>query len=484
MSAVVAAGLLLGCGDDSDDGRADELGGSDEVGESSSSTDAGTDESGSSDSSSEDTTDADSSSEDTTDADSSSEDTTDTEDTSSETGDPDCQPDPEICEPGTVCDVITGDCVDPEDECVLAGGSTPCGAYQCGPGTVCDDQGSCIPVAPCGQVLCEGSQCWGTGCPCERPISCSTASEEDLNGPFSVEIFDLEFADDCTAWMVTLRSGTDFVRRLTPEGTVTEWPGVANLNMGEVKVLKALNPQSYAPPVADDVQAPGSGQPPQTHGGENLGQVAITYTCCPTCGCFVDPPQGVARLLEGEPEPLPIVLPAVATQGTNGPFGSTAADAGPMGLTWGEDLQLYVGNTMANGDFDTVDLLAQTQQTLDQFDNRVTAAAPLTAVHLLIALDTGELLRFNTDLHTSTPVIDLEVGVTTLSHDSYTGKVYASLADLSVVEVDPFTGEVEPFETMPAIGRVTVSPDGKLWWVPVGYLNALPLSSWDLPTTF
>jgi len=61
-----------------------------------------------------------------------------------------------------------------------------------------------------------------------------------LNGSFSTEIVDLEFADDCTAWMATLRSGTDYVRRLETDGTVTEWAGVSNLDMGEIKVLKSL----------------------------------------------------------------------------------------------------------------------------------------------------------------------------------------------------------------------------------------------------
>src|SRR5690606_30567905 len=114
-----------------------------------------------------------------------------------------------------------------------------------------------------------------------------------------------------------------------------------------------------------------------------------------------------------------------------------------------------------------------------------TAAAPLTAVHLLVALDTGELLRFNTATNMSTPVVDLMIGVTSLSHDSFTGLVYASRSDLSIVSVDPFTGEVADFGVMPAIGRVAVSPDGKLWWVPGKYaVGNMPLTNWDLPSSF
>ena len=47
--------------------------------------------------------------------------------------------------------------------------------------------------------------------------------------------------------MVTLRSGTDYVRRLRPDGELTEWPGVSNLDMGEIKVLKALSRELERP---------------------------------------------------------------------------------------------------------------------------------------------------------------------------------------------------------------------------------------------
>lgn len=408
------------------------------------------------------------------------------------------QPDP--CGPAQVCDVISGECRDPAAACTLAGTYEACGGQQCGPGSVCDGRGTCIPRAPCGDVVCiDDGACWGSACACVRAIDCSPPDVADLNGPFSVEISDLEFADDCTAWMVTLRSGTDFVRRLTPDGILDEWGGVANLNMGEVKVLKALTPPagisagrpdrvrdegptampSASPPRAEDLRRP------EAHGTDGLGEVAITYTCCSTCGCFVDPPQGVARLVEGDPaNPLPLVIEATVTQGT-GPFGSTGADAGPFGLTWGIDRVLYVGNSTANGDIVSADLDMGTQAALSPLPGRITAGAPLSGAHLLFAIEGGDLYLFNVRTLETTLLTSLGQDVTSLSHDAFDGRVYAGLRNLEIVVIEPFAATVTPFaDMMPGLGRVTVSPDGQLWFSPVGILDPNPISAWPLPDAF
>ncbi|MCY0993607.1 hypothetical protein OV203_41095 [Nannocystis sp. ILAH1] len=60
--------------------------------------------------------------------------------------------------------------------------------------------------------------------------------------------------------------------------------------------------------------------------------------------------------------------------------------------------------------------------------------------------------------------------------------MYASLSTLEVVRVHPFTGAAWSFETMPAKGRVAVSPSGALWFTRVEYLNVGALQSWPLPT--
>ena len=385
--------------------------------------------------------------------------------------------DPSPCAADELCDFITGTCKPAASGCTLAGANTPCGAGSCGPGSVCDDQGQCLPIAPCADVVCtsEGA-CWGAQCLCDRPIDCEDPSLAALNGPFADKIIGLDFADDCTAWMVTLRDGVDYLRRLLPDGTLSEWPGVSNLDMGEVKVLRRLTvPQLTAlPPLADHYTPPLP--------AEGLGEVALTYTCIG--GCDGPDPQGVARLVEDDPNnPLPLVIIAAVTTGL-GPFEVPVADAGPQGLSWGVDRVLYVGNSTANGEYNRADLEAGTQEVVNTFPARVHASAPVSPVHLLVALEGGALRRYNVVTQVSVPVAELGAHVTALSHDPFTNDVYASLSTLEVVIIDPFTGEVDDFEMMPDKGRVAVSPSGKLYFMPADYFAPGDIFAWDLPKSF
>lgn len=145
---------------------------------------------------------------------------------------------------------------------------------------------------------------------------------------------------------------------------------------------------------------------------------------------------------------------------------------------------LYVGNSTANGEYNTANLDKMTQEVVNVFNARVTASAPISPVHLLVALDGGDLYRFNVLTKQADFALDLMANVTSLSHDPFTGDVYASLSNLDVVRVAPFAETVDPFQKMPGKGRVAVSPSGKLWFTPVKYINNLPLSSWQLPMSF
>lgn len=387
---------------------------------------------------------------------------------------------PDPCGPDMVCDVLSGECHLPDQACTLAGPIDDCGDRQCGPGSACDGQGACIPVAPCLDVACtEGGQCWGALCECARTPACGDAAVDLLNGPFSADISALDFADDCTAWAVTVSGGQEFVRSLTSAGMLVSYGAIGDYDLGEVRVLRQLTiPQiKVAPPIAS--------APEPIVPVEGFGEVALTYICCPTCGSCANNPaaRGVARLVEDDPNmPLPIVIYAEPTQGT-GPFGQMHLDGGPQGLTWGEDRVLYVGNAGADGEYSSADLEAGTVTTLHTFAARVSASAPVSPVHNLVALLGGELYRFNVVTHEVEFVVDLMQDVTGLTHDAFDGHVYASLRNLEVVRMHPFTGAVASFQTMPALGRVAVSPSGNLWFTPVKYLNPGALMSWPLPTS-
>jgi hypothetical protein len=378
------------------------------------------------------------------------------------------------------CDVVTGQCVPDGTACAVTGPAVDCGGVTCAGGSVCDGQGQCLPVAPCIDVVCSTSACWGAACECERAAGCSDPAGAAMNGPFSADISGLDFSDDCDAWAVTVSGGQEFVRRLTPAGELTTYGANGDFDLGEVRVLRHLVPPALtAPKPYADAPAP----PPEPV--EGFGEVALTYICCPTCGDCANNPdaRGVAHLVEDDPNmPLPIVIFAEPTQGT-GPFGEVHLDGGPQGLTWGEDRVLYVGNTTANGDYNSADLESGTVAVLYNFPERVTASAPVSPVHVLVALESGELHLFNTATKQASFLVDVMSGVTSLSQDPFDGTVYAGLATLEVVAVRPFTGEVDGFAMMPVKGRVAVSPSGQLWFTPVKYLTAGTLSAWPLPTT-
>jgi hypothetical protein len=133
------------------------------------------------------------------------------------------------------------------------------------------------------------------------------------NGRDEEGAFDLEFDEQCTAYAVTMISGTDSLRQVTADGALRQWESVANLNMGEVARL------------------------PESQGGTSRmpAEIAATYIFCATCGCMetgTDGRLGVVRLDRASmTRPLPNVIAARPTTGT-GPFGLLNLDTGPYGL--------------------------------------------------------------------------------------------------------------------------------------------------------
>ena len=375
------------------------------------------------------------------------------------------------CASGTSCDFTDGKCQDPKTTCFLAGPFEPCGAKQCGPGTICGaDGGACVSAtSACAGVDCdETGRCWGSTCACDRPApTCTPATLDRLNqGDFVGSLvnmrdeegaFDLDFDEICNAYAVTMISGPDYLRQLTPDGTFTEWDSTTNLNMGQVAVLRAL---------AGEFKV--------------IGDIAATYICCATCGCIetgADGRLGVVHLdRTSTTRPLPNVIPAKPSTGT-GPFHSATLDTGPYGLTWGGDKSLYVGNVDANGDLVRLDLSAAppVQTKIATFPARVIAATPYDVGRLLVALEGGKVQLMITKTGSSVAWATLPGDVTSIKRDRFTGRVYAEVSTTppQIFELTADGATQTLFQKPPRLGRIAIAPDGFLY-----HLSVFPAVGW------
>lgn len=399
----------------------------------------------------------------------------------------DCRlPDANPCSFEMVCDVgdqHPGQCVAPADGCVISNPPTSCGALTCGPGTACGPDESCYPTLPCTQMNCVGNSCFGQSCACNRPApTCSPAPLGMLDetgtlndftfsrcgtlGACSGGIFDLDFDPSCNAYGVTMISGTDYLRKITPAGVITEWAGVTNLNMGEVAALQGIN---------------------GTFGG-TIEDVALSYICCAACGCIISgpggSPQGVA-LLDAMTGTLPMQIPSSTFTSGAGPFGNSQLDTGPYGLSWGLDRVLYVGNVDKNGEYYALDLKSQSKTLLQTFASRVHASAPFDKFRMLVAIEGGEVLLVPIAGQQGTPIslIKLPTHVTSLVRDTWSGRIYAELADMSIVSFAADGTNLTTFQTAPAKGRITIAPDGYVYHLTLGHPTKAEIVRWELPTT-
>ncbi|MBK7585092.1 MAG: hypothetical protein IPI67_33500 [Myxococcales bacterium] len=404
----------------------------------------------------------------------------------------DCrQPGSVACGSGTVCDVGSehpGQCSTPGTGCVISSLPEVCpggdgGSTTCGPGTRCDGAGECYAALPCKGVTCAGGSCWGTDCSCTRPApSCAPAplgklgDAGTLNDPKFIKcgsltscdggIFDLDFDQKCGAWGVTMISGTDYLRNIDPSGKVTEYAGVTNLNMGEVAAIQGDN---------------------GVFGG-GLTDVALTYICCATCGCILSGtggnPQGVAAL-EPSSGTLPMKIPTTKFSTGVGPFGNPSVDTGPYGLSWGLDRVLYVGNVQVNGDYQALDLGTQTSTVVATFAKRVLASTAFDKARMLVGLEGGEVQLVPALGAKGSPktLLTLPKHMSSLVRDAWSGRVYAELSDKSIVSFAEDGSDLKTFQTAPALGRITIAPDGYLYHLTSGWPTTPEVTRWQLPAT-
>jgi hypothetical protein len=399
----------------------------------------------------------------------------------------DCRrPDAVPCAAGTVCDASDaspGKCVAPGGACITTSTPEACGDKICGPGSACTGDGKCYARVPCNSVECDSNGCWGTACACTRAAGCSPAplGTPGLAGTLQDDTFrkglvDLEFDPTCGAWGVTLISGPDYLRSIGADGVVASYPGVSNLNMGEVSVLQQIvvpksgKPSQPAPPPPD---------PPSATGLD----VALTYICCATCGCQLgSTPQGVAHF-DAMTSMLPLVVPSKTFTTGIGPWSSTGFDTGPAGLSYGTDRVLYVGNVDVNGDYYRLDLATTTQTLVTSFAARVYASAPFDAVTMLVALEGGEIRLLRLNDGTSTVWTTSDTPVVGMVRDFFDGSVYVSRRDNGIWKYDS-AGKGALFQTAANPARISIAPDGWLYGleIPPPFTDQTPtVARWQLP---
>jgi hypothetical protein len=241
---------------------------------------------------------------------------------------------------------------------------------------------------------------------------------------------------------------------------------VTNLNMGEVAAIKGK----------------------EGSWGGGLTDVALTYICCQSCGCVLSGsggnPQGVAWF-DPATNTLPMKIPTVQYSSGSGPFGNTSLDTGPYGLSWGLDRVLYAGNIDVNGDYVPLDLDTSTKQVIATFPSRVHASAPFDRIHMLVVLEGGDVMLVPVLGQTGTPEPLLSLGqhATSIVRDPWSGTIYAELSDRTIVSFSADGTGLTTFQTAPALGRVTIAPDGYLYHLTAGWPTAAEVVRWQLPTT-
>lgn len=376
------------------------------------------------------------------------------------------------CGAARVCDYATGQCADEGASGILTGEGERCGdgGPLCLPGTECSLEGSCAAAPPCFATTCsaDGSACWGRSCLSTRPAgACAPAALDRMNQDDFLRggdggAFDFELDDGCNAYIVTMISGTDYLRQLAPDGTLTIWSGVTNLNMGEVAVRRIEGDEFGS--------------------GESLGQVALTYTCCATCGCVSADPQGVARLDREGTVSLPMVITATPSPGM-GPFQSATLDTGPYGLTWGRDNTLYVGNVTALGDLVRASLDDGTIEEIHRLPARIHASAVFDRRSLLVAVDEGIVHRVSTSSTASEVWAEIGEDVTSLVRDPFTGRIYVSVTSSRILEYTAGGALLGEWQAPGQRGRLAYSPDGHLYYLIVGWPTTAEVLRYPLPST-
>jgi hypothetical protein len=212
--------------------------------------------------------------------------------------------------------------------------------------------------------------------------------------------------------------------------------------------------------------------------------VAMTYTCCSTCGCVISAEgnQQGAAVLQGDE--LPMKIPSVTYTSGDGPFGTKLMDNGPQGLSWGQDAALYLGNVGENGDYSAVNLESGLVTLLLKLPARVNVSVPFDAERMMVVLEGGAVYRVPVLGKAYEPKLltQLPAGATSIARDPWSGRFYVALSTREIVSFSPDDLTLQPFGMTELLGRIAISPDGFLYHVPM-YGNVVVIERFPLPAT-
>ena len=329
-----------------------------------------------------------------------------TDDTDCDDGDADINPgETEIWYDG-----VDSDCAEDDDDDADGDGEAP---YDLG-GTDCDDTDATVSEAA---GNCRAS--------CTPP-SPSTLASSDPPG-----VSDLQFDEDCNAWVTTLISGTDYVYMIDSTGSTTIYPGASNHNIGSV----ALDPSSSSFAVSYN----------------NVGYLGVS--------------SGTS---------IPVAATGGFAAGSNFANGYLRQSASSM--AWDTDGCIWVPNFDISGSVDCFST-SGSYTTLTYFSSYVESVALDESENLyasvgatVYAIDsTGSTSAYVT---VSDPVLDMAFDIT--------GELYVLTKANDIILVAAGGGSSSLYATVSSEGKLAISPDGTLFHLDSQPTSAATYASWAL----
>ena len=307
-------------------------------------------------------------------------------------------------------DGVDSDCAGDDDDDADGDGESP---YAAG-GTDCDDDDATVSQA--------AGNCRAT---CTPP-STSTLASRDPSG-----VSDLQFDQDCNAWVSTLISGTDYVYRIDSAGTRTIYTGASNHNIGSI----ALDPS-------------GSG-------------VAVSYN-------------NVGYLGVSSGTSIPVVATGGFATGTN--FASGYLRQSASSMAWDSSGCIWMPNFASSG---TIDCYSSS--------GSGTTRATLSGYVESVALDINEDLYVSVGASviavsgagSTSTYITLSDIILDMVFD-ITGELYVLTDANEIIVVDAGGTGTSVFSTVSSEGKLAISPDGTLYQLDSQPVGAASYLSWAL----